>query len=804
MPAAAALALLAACSGGVAPTPALAPTPTLAPTATPWTGGLLLNEPESFEGYTLFSPARGSKAYLINQQGRLAHTWPAGPAGGGLARLLDNGNVLSSGNMESDPNGNSVWEFRFLQHHDLLKLPNGNVLILSRDFLSREEAIASGANPDSLACSSPRIRGERVVEARPTGPESAEIVWEWSVFDHLIQDFDPEKPNYGVVADHPERIDFNYVLAEGPCKSSGAGWTLANALDYNAELDQIMITAMRFSEIWVIDHSASREEAAGSAGGNAGKGGDLLYRWGNPRAYRAGTPADQRLFWPHAAHWIPEGAPGAGNVLIFNNGNEYPGFERGYSTVDEIVLPYDGYNYRMDAGPAYGPNETAWTYAADPPESFYAPFYSNAQRMPNGNTLITDGPAARISEVTLTGKTVWDFIAFPSLHPGVYRAYRYPPDYPGLQGLDLTPQRTMHRDAVKGEPLARSVFDLHVSNESLWYIQDRCEEKSLGNPFFLHILPESMDDLPAEWKQYGFESVYALVGYELLFDLRSASDGACAASVPLPDYPIAAIRTGQQAPNEGPLWTAQLWLNPEPYRTAYTEAVEGEPLARSTFNLYSQNGELVYVKERCGQSDITDRFFLHIVPERPNDLPEARREIGFDNLDFDFFLRGALFDGKCAAIIPLPDYSGAGIRTGQKAQDGSALWTAQLRLNSEPYQTAYVEAVKGEPLARSTFNLYSQNGELVYVKERCEQSDITDRFFLHIVPERTDDLPEAWREVGFENLDFEFFFRGALFDGKCAARVPLPDYAVASVRTGQFGPGGELWSMDVAFSATRR
>ena len=177
---------------------------------------MLLNEPESFEGYTLFSPARGGKAYLIDQQRRLVHTWPSASAGVGLARLLDSGNVLSSGNIESDPDGNIVWEFRFPQHHDLLKLPNGNVLILSREIVTNEEAVALGANPDSLSCPV-GVRGTRIVEARPTGPESAEIVWEWSAFDHLIQDFDPEKPNYGGVADHSERIDLNYALADAAC-----------------------------------------------------------------------------------------------------------------------------------------------------------------------------------------------------------------------------------------------------------------------------------------------------------------------------------------------------------------------------------------------------------------------------------------------------------------------------------------------------------------------------------------------------------------------------------------------------------
>ena len=372
------------------------------------------------------------------------HAWPSQ---GLLARLLNNGNVLSSGLMESDRDGNVVWEFRYPMHHDLLKLPNGNVLFLSMEFVSFKEAIALGANLDSLACE-PRIRGPRIVEARPTGPDSAEIVWEWSVFDHLIQDFDPNKPNYGVVAEHPERIDLNFGLAGAPCKHEGTpraylDWIHANALDYNAELDQIMVTVRHFSEIWIIDHSVSAAEAARSVGGNAGRGGDLLYRWGNPRAYGAGTPAYQRLFWPHAAHWIPEGLPGAGNVLIFNNGLEHPGFRRGYSSVDEIALPFDGRNYRLDAGSAHGFNEIVWIYAADPPESFYAVILSNAQRLPNGNTLITDGEAGRIFEVTRTGKTVWEFAReMRDIVNVLYRAYRYPPDHPGLRGLDLTPWRT--------------------------------------------------------------------------------------------------------------------------------------------------------------------------------------------------------------------------------------------------------------------------------------------------------------------------------------------------------------------------
>ena len=607
-----------------------------------------------------------------------------------LVKLLDNGNLLTSANRIFDADGNAVWNYRYPQHHDLLEMPNGNILSLSHVLIPREEAVALGANPGSIAC--PALWATHIVEIRPTGPADGEIVWQWSALDHLIQDFDPKKPNYGVVADHPERIDINFTLAEARCKNDlRLDWHHANALDYNEDLDQVMITVRHFSEIWIIDHSTSAEEAAGRTSGNGGKGGDLLYRWGNPRAYQRGTLADQRLLGPHNAHWIPEGSPGAGNVLIFNNGSKHLGIERGYSSVDEISLPADGYNYRLDEGSAYGPNDLVWTYSADPPDSFYSNGLSGAQRLPNGGTLITDAEAGRIFEVTREGKMVWEFVNPALGYDRVYRAYRYAPDYPGLRGLDLTPQ------------------------------------------------------------------------------------------------------------DESGLWRVNWWLNPESYRAAYRAAAAGEPVARSVFDLRLTDGEFVYVKEACDQKDTESSFFLHIVPERADDLPQERREYGFDNLDFDFFRYGALFDGKCVARVPLPDHPVAAFRTGQwNPQDESPKWSVNIRLNPEPYRAAYRAAAAGEPVARSVFDLYVTDGQLTYVKEECAQEDTGHRFLLHIIPERTDDLPQERREYGFDNLDFDFFLAGALFDGKCVATVPLPDYPIVSVRTGQFGPQGELWSAEFA------
>ena len=452
-----------------APTSAQAPDPA-ATTSTPAakTVGLFLNEPEAFDGYTLFKKIRSRTIYLIDNQGRVVHKWEL-DAESLFARLLENGNLLTFANQgegrypsvrEVDRHGNILWECaQGSPHHDFLKTPNGNVLLLSGQLKTDEEVIAAGANPEF---SDPEgLFAPHIVEVRITGPASCEIVWEWSAWDHLIQDFDSGKANYGVVAEHPELIDLNFRLSEVAGWEAPFDWIHSNGINYNPELDQIMLSPRNLSEVYVIDHSTTRAEAAGSSGGNSGKGGDLLYRWGNPRAYRAGTPADQQLFWPHNPQWIPPGLPGAGNILIFNNGTEFPDFRRGYSSVDEITPPVDGANYRLNPDQAYAPVESVWTYTAATPSDFFSPYVSGAQRLPNGNTLICDGVHGTLFEVTPAGKTVWKYVnpmtSNGPLRQGesvpleqwregrerpansVYRAYRYAPDYPGLQGLDLTP-----------------------------------------------------------------------------------------------------------------------------------------------------------------------------------------------------------------------------------------------------------------------------------------------------------------------------------------------------------------------------
>jgi len=284
------------------------------------------------------------------------------------------------------------------------------------------EAIAAGRNPSRL--SDGELWADHVIEVAPTGTYGGTIVWEWHSWDHLVQDYDAAKANYGVVADHPELIDINYF------QTPGADWHHINAIDYNADLDQIVLSVRNFSEIWIIDHSTTTSEAAGHTGGNSGMGGDLLYRWGNPQTYDAGSAGDQQLFGQHDAEWIADGLPGAGNILIFNNGQGRPGGDA--SSVDEIVPPLLP-NGTYSNSSAYGPPAPAWSYAASPPTNFYAMRISGSERLPNGHTLVCDGPAGRFFEVTTSGQTVWEY----DYAGEVFRVERYGADYSGFDGTDL-------------------------------------------------------------------------------------------------------------------------------------------------------------------------------------------------------------------------------------------------------------------------------------------------------------------------------------------------------------------------------
>ena len=429
-------------------------------TAQTQTVGLFVNDTASYSGYTLFAPMPATTAYLIDHYGRLVNTWDNVYSPGADVYFLPNGHLLwavkipTTGGFlqEFDWDGNLIWEWQdenpaYRQHHDIEPLPNGNVLILTNYYRSAAEVLAAGRDPARLAADT--IRSILIREIQPTGPNTGEVVWEWYLWDHLVQDYDNTKDNYGVVAEHPELFDINIG-------STASDWVHSNSVAYNADLDQIVFGCRTISEIFVIDHSTTTAEAAGHTGGARGRGGDFIYRWGNPQNYRAGDAGDQTLDYQHDPHWIPAGSPGEGNMLIFNNGNT-----RGYSSVDEIVLPYDGsggYTW-PSSGEPFGPVAATWSWQDSPVEDFFASLISGVQRLPNGNTLINDGPNADFFEVTPSGEIVWRYVSpigsggavdqgVTTSLPNVFRAYRFGPDFPGLVGKDLTPTA-----ALEGYPI---------------------------------------------------------------------------------------------------------------------------------------------------------------------------------------------------------------------------------------------------------------------------------------------------------------------------------------------------------------
>jgi len=401
-------------------------------------------------GQILFSPLFGTVTYLIDSSGTVIHTWSSSYTPGAATYWLGNGNILrtirtdfSHGSGEGGGvqkiqwDGTVDWDFRYdtkgnVTHHDIRPLSNGNVLMIAWETKTPEEAIAAGRDPNNIP--GPTFMSLHVIEVEPTGPTSGEIVWEWHAWDHLIQDYDSSKENYGVVADHPELIDINY----GTFFMSSTDWLHANSIDYNPEFDQIILSVHNFNEIWVIDHSTTTEEAASHSGGNSGKGGDLLYRWGNPQAYREGIAGDQKLFGQHDASWIKSGYPGAGDILIFNNGLNRPGGQ--YSSIDEITPPVDPNGiYYLKPGFAYGPENLTWSYAADPPTSFFSNFMGGAQRLMDGNTLICDGDAGRFFEVTPEKETVWQFInPYPTSNMNQVFKIDYIPPFASEPDLDCS------------------------------------------------------------------------------------------------------------------------------------------------------------------------------------------------------------------------------------------------------------------------------------------------------------------------------------------------------------------------------
>jgi sugar lactone lactonase YvrE len=456
----------------------------------------------AYNGYTLFS-ARGT-SYLIDMEGQVINTWPIGTT----PQFLDNGNLIDAskddpsgfgGFRELDWEGNIVWSYDerregYSPHHDWVRIHNKalgepTMLYIANRMITHQEAIDAGCDPAKGPYDGAQL--DSIVEIDMEG----NIIWEWRFFDHTVQDIDPTKPNYvgegKTVADYPHRINVNI-----PGRPVKRDWLHCNSLDYNPELGQVVTNSVQ-GEFYVIDHDGTfvADDPEESKRLAAGPKGDFLYRFGDPARYAQGDPpsilpdwtqsttGNKQIGGAHDVQWIDEGLPGAGNFLIFNNAQYL--FERtpqsyileingnldreGRDTGEYVNPPDAGYfrwehpNRDSQKTPRWVSNQIVWMYYSRSNQGFFSHIGSGAQRLPNGNTLICAMTEGHFFEVTPEAEVVWEYInpvttdgvvrvlkdAFP-MSNAVFRAYRYGPDHPALQGRDLKPMGLLTDLAEQG------------------------------------------------------------------------------------------------------------------------------------------------------------------------------------------------------------------------------------------------------------------------------------------------------------------------------------------------------------------
>ena len=343
--------------------------------------GLRAYDPDrAFNGFTLFAPdgkPDGKAVYLIDMEGRVAHTWDMPCPAGLTASLTERGTLLYNGYipnpqregstfvggavMEVDWKGRILWELRHPDHHhDGIRLRNGNVLLICAKPLPDEAASRIRGGRAGTEGDDGRIYGDYLVEMTIGG----EPVWEWRCWEHL----DPVEDGFTAVQD--ER----------------AAWPMGNGISEMPD-GNILLSFRANSTVVMIERQS----------------GAVYWKLGAPP-----------LSGQHAPHILANG-----NLLLFDNGPHRLDHSFPHSRVLEIE-------------PAT--KKIVWKYQDAPVWNFYSPRVSNAQRLPNGNTLINEGSFGRFFEVTAGGDVVWEYVnpyfvgTAKAQHNRVARAHRYSPE----------------------------------------------------------------------------------------------------------------------------------------------------------------------------------------------------------------------------------------------------------------------------------------------------------------------------------------------------------------------------------------
>ncbi len=489
--------------------------------------GIQLNTSEADNGYALLT--LNGEAVLLDNCGQIVHEWDLESAFVSYhCKLLPNGNILYIENgfiierdWESDV-VNSTFVSGVFCDYEIEVLPNGNYLVVGRRDITNAEAINLGFD---TAIQQPTMV-DVVVEVNPS---TSQIVWEWDIRDHLIQDFNAAAENYGVVADNPRKLD---IGALGTYDWTFQESFMINGMDYNPELDQILLSIRKMSEFIIIDHSTTTAEAASSEGGTYGYGGDILYRWGNPQNYAQGTPDDRILYYQHNPNWIKAGEH-AGKISVFNNGlnRSVPTLDDRYSSVEIVETPInvDG-SYNLIEGAAFEPllPNLSYNRLTIPGLEFYSSYLSSARVLENGNIFITSGIDNYDFEINAAGDLVW---RYNYQNANGFRTEKYDVNYSAFDDKDLTPMGTVEN------PSSSYVCELisAVDNTSKDLLQD---------VYFLYSVDNQLVKIENNTSQSLLTEVYSLQGQILQtentpigsssFNLKNTSSGFCLVKITNP------------------------------------------------------------------------------------------------------------------------------------------------------------------------------------------------------------------------------------------------------------------------------
>jgi len=353
----------------------------------------------AFNGYTFFAPTFQSDAWLIDMRGNICHHWELEMPPASHGKLLPNGNVMwqckgegsltdfvGSGSVirEVDWDGNEVWRYEEPGlNHDFLVLENGNLVV--NVYVPMPDDVArrvKGGIPGT------ELRGRMWTCLIKEITREGETVWEWNIAEHLDIGKDVLCPLC------PRHV-----------------WGFCNSLDRLPD-GKILFTLRLLNDVGIFDPRT----------------GEITWRFGR----------DKELGHPHSCSYLENG-----NILLFDNGLHRVGSDPNLQIADIAASRV------IEIDPKT--NEIVWQYMDPLAPNFFSAICSAAERLPNGNTLICEATKGRFFEVTRDMEIVWEYFSpFLVTRPNywgwtlavtVWAAHRYAPDYPGLQGKDLDPER---------------------------------------------------------------------------------------------------------------------------------------------------------------------------------------------------------------------------------------------------------------------------------------------------------------------------------------------------------------------------